>query len=75
MKRPRNIFVEDSKDVQVSGISLRESGFWNLHLFRCSDVLVKGVDIRAPFRSPSTDGIDADSLPECDHQGFLHFRQ
>jgi alpha-L-rhamnosidase len=47
--------------VQISGISLRESGFWNLHLFRCSDVLVKNVDIRSPLRSPSTDGMDVDS--------------
>jgi polygalacturonase len=61
VKRPRNIFIRDSKDVQISGISLRESGFWNLHLFRCTDVLVKNVDIRAPLRSPSTDGIDVDS--------------
>jgi alpha-L-rhamnosidase len=61
VKRPRNIFIQDSKDVQVSGISLRESGFWNLHLFRCTDVVVKNVDIRAPLRSPSTDGIDVDS--------------
>ena len=61
VKRPRNIFIEDSKDVQVSGISLRESGFWNIHLFRCSDVAVKNVDIRTPLRSPSTDGIDVDS--------------
>jgi alpha-L-rhamnosidase len=61
VKRPRNIFIRDSKDVQVSGISLRESGFWNLHLCRCTDVLVKDVDIRAPLRSPSTDGIDVDS--------------
>jgi alpha-L-rhamnosidase len=61
VKRPRNIFIRDSKDVQVSGISLRESGFWNLHLFRCTDVLVKDVDIRAPLRAPSTDGIDVDS--------------
>jgi alpha-L-rhamnosidase len=61
VKRPRNIFIEDSKDVQVSGLSLRESGFWNLHLFRCTDVLVKDVDIRAPLRAPSTDGIDVDS--------------
>jgi alpha-L-rhamnosidase len=61
VKRPRNIFIEDSKDVQVSGISLRESGFWNIHLFRCSDVVVKNVDIRTPLRSPSTDGIDVDS--------------
>jgi polygalacturonase len=61
VKRPRNIFIQDSKDVQISGISLRESGFWNLHLFRCTDVLVKKADIRAPLRSPSTDGIDVDS--------------
>jgi len=61
VKRPRNIFIRDSKDVQVSGISLRESGFWNMHLFRCTDVLVKGVDIRGPLRAPSTDGIDVDS--------------
>ena len=61
VKRPRNMFIEDSKDVQVRGISLRESGFWNLHVFRCADVLVKGVDIRSPLRAPSTDGIDVDS--------------
>jgi polygalacturonase len=61
VKRPRNIFIQDSKDVQISGISLRKSGFWNLHLFRCTDVLVEKVDIRAPVHSPSTDGIDVDS--------------
>jgi alpha-L-rhamnosidase len=61
VKRPRNIFIQDSKDVQVSGISLRQSGFWNLHLFRCRDVLVEKMDIRTPFHSPSTDGIDVDS--------------
>jgi polygalacturonase len=61
VKRPRNIFIQDSKDVQIRGISLRESGFWNLHLFRCTDVLVEKVDIRAPVHSPSTDGIDVDS--------------
>ena len=61
VKRPRNIFIRDSKDVEVSGISLRESGFWNLHLFRCMGVLVKNVDIRGPTRAPSTDGIDVDS--------------
>jgi len=61
VKRPRNIFIQDSKDVQVSGILLRQSGFWNLHLFRCDGVVVENVDIRTPLRSPSTDGIDIDS--------------
>jgi alpha-L-rhamnosidase len=61
VKRPRNIFIKDSTDVHVSGISLRQSGFWNLHLFRCRDVLVENVDIRSPLKAPSTDGIDLDS--------------
>jgi alpha-L-rhamnosidase len=61
VKRPRNLFICDSKDVRISGLSLRESGFWNVHLFRCRDVLIEKVDIRSPLRSPSTDGIDVDS--------------
>lgn len=61
VKRPRNIFLSDSKDVRISGLSLRQSGLWNLHLFRCEDVLVENLDIRAPLRAPSTDGIDVDS--------------
>jgi polygalacturonase len=69
VKRPRNIFIRDSKDVQISGISLRESGFWNLHLFRCKDALVKDVDIRTPLRAPSTDGIDVDSCQNVTIKG------
>jgi polygalacturonase len=59
--RPRLIFIRDSNDVQVSGIHLKDSGFWNLHLYRCQNVLVDGLDISAGARSPSTDGIDIDS--------------
>jgi alpha-L-rhamnosidase len=59
--RPRNIFIQDCNDVLVSGIRLRDSGFWNLHLFRCQNARVRNVDIRAPYPSPSTDGIDVDS--------------
>jgi polygalacturonase len=62
--RPRNIFIQDCRNALVEGIRLRDSGFWNLHLFRCRNVLVRKVDIRAPYPSPSTDGIDVDS---CQH--------
>jgi alpha-L-rhamnosidase len=61
VKRPRNIFIQDSKDVHLSGFSLQQSGFWNLHLFRCRNVVVDGLDIQTPKRAPSTDGIDVDS--------------
>jgi polygalacturonase len=69
VKRPRNLFIADSKDVRISGISLRQSGFWNMHLFRCRDVVVDGVDIRTPKRSPSTDGIDVDSCQNVTIKG------
>jgi rhamnogalacturonyl hydrolase YesR len=59
--RPRNLFIRDSNDVLLSGISLRESGFWNIHLYRCQRVTVEKMDIRTPLHSPSTDGIDVDS--------------
>jgi polygalacturonase len=67
--RPRNLFIEDSKNVLVSGVSLRDSGFWNIHLYRCQHVTVEKVDIRAAARSPSTDGIDVDSCQDVTIHG------
>lgn len=61
VERPRNMFVSDSKDVLVSGIAFRDSGFWNLHVYRCRGVHLEKLDIRTPPRAPSTDGIDLDS--------------
>jgi len=59
--RPRLIFIQQSNDITIKGIHLLNSGFWNLHVYRCDGVTIDGLDIRAPLRSPSTDGIDIDS--------------
>jgi alpha-L-rhamnosidase len=59
--RPRLMFISNSNDVQVQGIHFLNSGFWNLHLYKCQDVLVDGIDILAGDNSPSTDGVDVDS--------------
>jgi polygalacturonase len=59
--RPRLTFISNSNDVQVKGIHYLNSGFWNLHVYKCQDVLVEGIDIRAGDTSPSTDGVDVDS--------------
>ena len=69
MPRPRNIFIGDSTNVLISGVSLRDSGFWNLHLFRCTELRVENVDIRAPRHSPSTDGMDVDSCHDVSIRG------
>jgi alpha-L-rhamnosidase len=59
--RPRLVYIARSQDVQVSGIHFKDSGFWNLHVYNCNNVLIENLDIRAGASSPSTDGMDIDS--------------
>ena len=67
VNRPRLTFIQNSKDVQISGITFKNSGFWNLHLYRCQQLLVDNCRFLAPYGegiqgpAPSTDGIDVDS--------------
>src|ERR1700761_1469340 len=62
--RARLALIEDSRGVQVDGITFKDSQFWNLHLYKCDGVLVRGVRFEVPDdcqQAPSTDGIDVDS--------------
>jgi alpha-L-rhamnosidase len=66
VERPRLVLVDRCTDVRITNIALQDSGFWNIHLYRCRDVLVEDVRITNPsardgLRAPSTDGIDIDS--------------
>ena len=67
VERPRLMFIQNSKDIKISGITYLNSGFWNLHLYRCKDVTVENCRFQAPAVSkpdnhaPSSDGIDVDS--------------
>lgn len=65
VERPRILFLDSCRDVRIEGLTFRDSGFWNLHLYRCAEVLIDRVTITAPnsgnIRGPSTDGIDLDS--------------
>lgn len=65
VERPRILFIQNSHDVQISGITLKDSGFWNLHLYRCQDVLIDGLNIHVSKLghegAPSSDGMDIDS--------------
>jgi len=67
VERPRLLFIDRCQDVRIEGIALQDAGFWNLHLYRCREVLVENVRITLPsaeklkIHGPSTDGIDVDS--------------
>ena len=64
-RRPRLIQVYDSSDVDLSGLTLKRSGFWTVHICYSRNVTVDGLTIRnnspTDGRGPSTDGIDIDS--------------
>ncbi|WP_205509936.1 glycoside hydrolase family 28 protein [Longitalea arenae] len=70
VERPRLAFIQNSKDVQISGIHFLNSGFWNLHIYRCEQVIIEYCRFQAPsgpkpyHHAPSSDGIDVDSSHE-----------
>ena len=72
VRRPRMIGISNSSDVTIEGIRLRNSAFWNIHLYKCSKVRVSGVNIYAPVKpvkAPSSDGIDLDACTDVHIKG------
>jgi polygalacturonase len=68
VERPRLMFIDRCSSVRIAGLTIRDSGFWNVPLYLCHDVILDGLDIVAPtngpVRAPSTDGIDVDSCQD-----------
>lgn len=52
VERPRLVHLADCDDVEVRGVHLKDSGFWNLHIYKCRHVMVDGVVITAPHGAP-----------------------
>jgi polygalacturonase len=64
LDRARLALIQNSKNVTVDGVTFKDSQFWNLHLYRCQDVLVRNARFEVPDdvkQAPSTDGVDLDS--------------
>ncbi len=64
VSRPRLVFIQNSKNVQLQDVKLHNSGFWTTHLYRCSNVKLINLHIfspAAPVKAPSTDAIDIDA--------------
>ncbi|MFP5392521.1 MAG: glycoside hydrolase family 28 protein [Gammaproteobacteria bacterium] len=67
LPRARLALIESSRGVTVEGITFKDSQFWNLHLYRCREVTVRGARFQVPddyHQAPSTDGIDLDSCQD-----------
>ena len=63
--RPRLLYVSNSKNVDVSGVTFKNSKFWTTHYYRCENVVVHDCTIVAEVidgvRGPSTDAVDIDA--------------
>jgi polygalacturonase len=62
--RPRLVFVDSCSLVSVRGVELRNSAFWNLHLYNSDQVTVEGISVKAPhegIRAASSDAMDIDA--------------
>ncbi len=67
VKRPRLMGISNSTDVTIEGVRLRNSAFWNIHLYKCRRVYIGGVSIYAPIepvKAPCSDGIDIDACQD-----------
>jgi polygalacturonase len=62
-KRVRTILVQNSSDITLSKVTLKNAGFWTVQLLYSTRVTVDGLVIRnnEDGVGPSTDGIDIDS--------------
>ncbi|KAI4378019.1 hypothetical protein MLD38_015562 [Melastoma candidum] len=59
--RPHLVEFMYSNSVQISNLTLLNSPFWTLHPVYSSNIIIQGMRILAPVKSPNTDGIDPDS--------------
>ena len=62
-QRPRLMFISNSKNVYINGLTLINSHFWNIHLYKSEYIKLSNLSITSPevpVKAPSTDGIDVD---------------
>ncbi len=62
-KRVRTILVQNSSDITLKGVTLKNAGFWTVQVLYSNHVTVGGLIIRnnEDGHGPSTDGVDIDS--------------
>ena len=70
--RPKNILIQNSKDIRIDSLTLLSSPFWNLHVLYSNGITLKSLKILSEDpNSPSTDGIDIDSSFEVLIKGCI----
>ncbi|WP_163538536.1 glycoside hydrolase family 28 protein [Gracilibacillus sp. YIM 98692] len=59
--RPPLVQFYQAKHIEISGVTVKNSPFWNTHLVFCDDVSIHRVKFQNPSDTPNGDGLDLDS--------------
>ncbi|MDX8045172.1 glycoside hydrolase family 28 protein [Gracilibacillus sp. S3-1-1] len=59
--RPPLIQFYEAKHITISGVTVKNSPFWNTHLVFCDNVSIQNVTFQNPSDTPNGDGLDIDS--------------
>ncbi|QGH36555.1 glycoside hydrolase family 28 protein [Gracilibacillus salitolerans] len=59
--RPPLIQFFEADHVTISGVTVKNSPFWNTHLVFCNNVSIQNVTFQNPADTPNGDGLDIDS--------------
>ncbi|MGL6174161.1 MAG: glycoside hydrolase family 28 protein [Cellulosilyticaceae bacterium] len=59
--RPRMIFLNNCKNIEVQGITVKNSPCWTVHPYFSENLKFIDMQIINPSHSPNTDGIDPES--------------
>lgn len=62
--RPRVLVADGCTGLSITGVTIRQSPMWTLHLVRCRGVVVEAVAIDNDRRMPNTDGVVIDSCED-----------
>lgn len=58
--RPVLLEFEQCRNVLLEGVCFENSPAWNLHPFRCENVVLSQLSVRNPWYSQNGDGVDAE---------------
>lgn len=59
--RPRTIFLNGCKDIEIQGITVKNSPSWTVHPYFSENLKFIDMEIINPSNSPNTDGINPES--------------
>lgn len=70
--RPRLLFISNSKEVVVQGLTFKNSPSWNIHPYFSKKLSFYSLSVQSEKDSPNTDGIDIESCSDVIVEG-CHF--